>query len=334
MPRNLIKRGNTYYFRIVVGGKKIRKALGSNLTEARRLAKILRERQRGIPVPAGTVKEFGERWLTEYIGRRRNEKGQKLARQRFRDYVIPVLPVLLREVKTEHISALSASIELSDQSVNHVLADIRCLLRYAEDVGEIARSPFPRWVMAQIPESEPKRLTRVEINKILGVASEPHQWAIRLTLETGLRWGELRRLQWRHVRELPEPHLVLEGTKNGRIRRVPLTVEAWTLLQGQRKRVRSVHVLPFRSKNACGIYYRIGKKAGVKWNWHQLRHTFASEWLEKGGSIETLSLMLGHSSVKVTERYGRISDPAMFAEVRRVESGPISGHTKRFTGPC
>ena len=64
---------------------------------------------------------------------------------------------------------------------------------------------------------------------------------------------------------------------------------------------------------------------------HQLRHTFASEWLEKGGSIEILSLILGHSSVKVTERYGRISDPAMFAEFRRIESGPKSGHSERFT---
>ncbi len=36
---------------------------------------------------------------------------------------------------------------------------------------------------------------------------------------------------------------------------------------------------------------------------HKFRHTFARSWLERGGEVYSLSRLLGHSSVKVTETY-------------------------------
>ena len=53
---------------------------------------------------------------------------------------------------------------------------------------------------------------------------------------------------------------------------------------------------------------------------HQLRHTFACRWLEAGGSIEALREALGHSTVKVTERYGRLSDAFVRADAERVHA--------------
>jgi site-specific recombinase XerD len=36
------------------------------------------------------------------------------------------------------------------------------------------------------------------------------------------------------------------------------------------------------------------------------RHTFASQWVLNGGSIEKLREILGHSTVLVTERYAHL----------------------------
>jgi len=36
---------------------------------------------------------------------------------------------------------------------------------------------------------------------------------------------------------------------------------------------------------------------------HKFRHTFARTWLERGGELYSLSRLMGHSSVKVTEIY-------------------------------
>lgn len=46
------------------------------------------------------------------------------------------------------------------------------------------------------------------------------------------------------------------------------------------------------------------RRAGIKdLRFHDLRHTFASRLIEKGVDIIKVKELLGHSTVKVTERY-------------------------------
>jgi len=42
--------------------------------------------------------------------------------------------------------------------------------------------------------------------------------------------------------------------------------------------------------------------------------------LEAGGSKEVLQKILGHTTIKMTERYGRLSDDAVFAEAQELGS--------------
>jgi integrase len=54
------------------------------------------------------------------------------------------------------------------------------------------------------------------------------------------------------------------------------------------------------------------KKEGLGW-YQATRHTFASQFVLAGGSLETLRRILGHSTVLVTERYAHLQ-PDHFAE--------------------
>jgi integrase len=59
---------------------------------------------------------------------------------------------------------------------------------------------------------------------------------------------------------------------------------------------------------------------------HRLRHTFSCRYLERGGSVEALQRILGHSTVKLTERYGRLRPEFVAAEVRKVgRDGTVDG---------
>jgi site-specific recombinase XerD len=53
-------------------------------------------------------------------------------------------------------------------------------------------------------------------------------------------------------------------------------------------------------------YY--AKKCGIKVSCHDLRHTMATQMLNAGARLYTIQDLLGHSSIKTTQRYGRISN--------------------------
>ena len=96
---------------------------------------------------------------------------------------------------------------------------------------------------------------------------------------------------------------------------MPAAVE---VLKHAKEKRTSLFVLEFRADHFCNFVERIGKTAGVRWHFHQLRHTFACRWLEQGGSKDALQKILGHSTIRMTERYGQLSDEAVFAEAKRL----------------
>ncbi len=53
--------------------------------------------------------------------------------------------------------------------------------------------------------------------------------------------------------------------------------------------------------------------------WHCLRHSYASLFVQSGGSIVTLQKLLGHSDIKTTMVYAHIDDSFAAQEVRKLK---------------
>ncbi len=61
------------------------------------------------------------------------------------------------------------------------------------------------------------------------------------------------------------------------------------------------------------------ERAGIRdFRFHDLRHTFASWYMMSGGDLYELSKLLGHSNIKMTERY------ADLARAHIVKTGNVS----------
>ena len=169
-----------------------------------------------------------------------------------------------------------------------------------------------RKLLPKIQERPPDRLTDAEVKKVLSIP-EPHAFVIRLALGTGMRWGELIRAQRSDLEE--RGVLLIHHTKSWKLRRVPLPEELLREVKGRVGRL-----VPFSSPGQFNK--AVQRLSGVSgFHVHQLRHTFACRWLERGGSPSALQTLLGHSSIVTTQRYGRLSDEAVLREAREIETG-------------
>lgn len=135
----------------------------------------------------------------------------------------------------------------------------------------------------------------------------------------GLRKTECCRLQPRHVIGEPPPgQLSILKSKGGKDRLVPMSqrlsraVAELTLVEGiapseffwytRRNQGRTIHRKTQAGSTSFHHWYgKMLDRADVRYrNPHMTRHTFATRWLRKGRRLETLSLVMGHSSIRVT----------------------------------
>jgi integrase len=135
----------------------------------------------------------------------------------------------------------------------------------------------------------------------------------RLALGTGLRWGELCRAQ---ASDLEREFLLVHQTKSAKVRRVPLTGE---LLAEVRRRVG--RLVPYARLSPGSFASTVRRLSGIeRFHVHQMRHTFACQWLERGGNLAALQQILGHASIETTQRYARLSDEVVMREAKRLNA--------------
>jgi len=139
---------------------------------------------------------------------------------------------------------------------------------------------------------------------------------------TGARMGEQRAIRWSdvdfalhriHIRQSAPSRLDEEkAPKNNRQRWVDLTPELAAALRSMQGGGDLVFCNDDGRKLAPGQFHEIlwaaQRRAGLRRiKWHELRHSFASILASGGMPLFILRALLGHSSVKMTERYAHLA---------------------------
>ena len=150
---------------------------------------------------------------------------------------------------------------------------------------------------------------------------------ILLSINTGLRQGELFNLNWDMV-NLSERSLILSGgvTKNSSSRYIPLNDEANQIIQQLYKKSDVKAGLVFPSKNNQPFnnvkrsWSAVLKKANIaQFRWHDLRHHFASTLVMAGIDLNTVRELLGHSDIKMALRYAHLAPEHKINAVKKID---------------
>lgn len=130
--------------------------------------------------------------------------------------------------------------------------------------------------------------------------------AFIFSLYTGLRFSDIQHLKWNDI-DLNNKTLHIKQMKTGEEVNMNLHPTALKVLGTPQKSKAPVFTLPSHTACTKDLKYWV-KKAGINKNitWHCARHSFATNIIFYGADVNTASKLLGHTSLKYTERYAHL----------------------------
>ena len=199
-------------------------------------------------------------------------------------------------------------------SINSYLTGVRAYLNWlhAEQwLKEKPRVQLLKYEHKVIATFSPEQVQRLLNFKPRGTNQTRTHIATCVMLDSGLRLSEVLELK---IADIDFDNLLLKVKGKGNKQRlVPMSNELRRILYRHSTRQKDV-ILLFGTR--CGTratnrnFLRDFKDlctrlriTGVRASPHTLRHTFAVGYLRAGGNLFYLSKILGHTSVKTTERY-------------------------------
>lgn len=175
-----------------------------------------------------------------------------------------------------------------------------------------------------------------EVEKLLSVPNLRAETGMRnrvimqMQWETGMRIGETLDLRPRDL-IVAEKKITIQRGKGGKTRVVYWRSDELSMLleRWKKRRPKSEYLFStIRSSIGKGKkieprqyrtqFDRYVEKAGLP-DWttsHVIRHAFATDFLNRGGNIRTLQIVLGHSSLATTEKYLHITDQDVAVAMR------------------
>lgn len=229
-----------------------------------------------------------------------------------------------------------------EATINREMACLHHIFTKAVEWDMIERNPFDKGKGLTLKENNKRTrfLSQEEIDRLLKTCDVAHTRDVAKTvIHTGMRSQEVLSLKWDQIRG---GFIYLEETKTDEARQIPVDEELAELFKHIRKQnqLRSEYVFSNGEGKPFGTirtsFKRALRKANiVNFKFHDLRHTFASHFVMRGGRLTTLQKILGHADIAMTMRYAHLSSEFAKDEVERMSglTGGTCHKTSHFVEP-
>ena len=242
--------------------------------------------------------------------------------------------------KTKKGTILSTGRTLAPATVNFILLDVLNVIGRMVEWG-FHQGPLPKVKLLPTDNERQRFLTPTELDRLLGVLEILSCRLYRIALismHTGMRVGEVLRIRGQDL-DFENRLIHVEGKKGKRaafmddtVVRVlqsinpPLpTYFVFTTAEGRQVRPNALTHTFTKAVNILGLNNGITDPR-FKVVIHTLRHTFCSWLASKNVPLYTIGKLVGHTSLRSTQRYAKLTDDAKWDALKLIEETASSVH--------
>jgi len=327
----IYKRGNSWCVGFVVNGRRVRETVGPNKKIAERVLSLR---------------------MTQVLENRYFPPNRQLGRMPFKDFAQMYLEregALLKSIRTERNRVLAWAREFGNRplgqitrteieawrrekmarcrpaTINRDLSRLRRMFSLAVEWELLEESPMAGIRFLRENNARTRYLSLEECQRLIASCMAPHIRAmVSVALHSGMRLGEILNLRWYDL-DFSSGFILVRDSKNGESRHVPMDATLFALFRAYPHRLGTDlvfsspaggHIVDVRTGflNSC-------KRAGlIDLHFHDLRHTFASQFVMSGGDLYILKEILGHKSITMTQRYAHLSPTYKIKAIDRMNT--------------
>src|SRR5438876_3807221 len=328
----IYKRGNSWCVGFTMNGRRVRETVGPNKKVAEkvlslRMTQVLENRYFPPNRQLGRMpfNEFAQMYLERAVSLMKSIRTERNRVKRWvKDLGMrPIGQITRAEIESWRREKMS---RCKPATINRDLSRLRHMLNIAVEWELLEESPMQGMKFLRENNARTRYLSVDECHRLTDSCMTPHIRAIvTVALHTGMRLGEILNLRWQDL-DFSSGFILVRDSKNGQARQVPMDsmisklLRSWPRLSDQDIVFTSVltggRIVDIRAGflNAC-------KRAGLTdLHFHDLRHTFASQFVMSGASLFALQQILGHASPNMTQRYSHLSPTYKIKAIDRMNT--------------
>lgn len=228
----------------------------------------------------------------------------------------------LTVTRDDLVGYFAAQVDWHPRTVHAARSSFRLFFRLLVDLGHRSDDPARTLPAVRIPRSLPRPCPDYVVKAAYDSLDNARLLtAIRITVETGMRRGEVARVRRGDVEGRSGAYQLHIIGKGGHERVVPISDELADLILA----APDEYVFPGREGAPITPEHLgklISKSLPGKWTAHTLRHRFATTAYQATSDLRAVQELLGHTSPVTTAVYTRVSDGAMrrAAEAARIQT--------------
>ena len=255
--------------------------------------------------------------------------------------------ILLAKLKNTHAiefeAFLKTNLNIGHNTAVKYVRNLKTIIRYGIDIELLNKDPFIKH-KTKIKEVKRECLTKRELETLVDKKVENERIglirdAFVFCCYTGLAYSDIQSLTMNEITIGIDGDQWIKTSrkKTGNEVNVPLLPSALRIIEKYNDhpiRLNDKKVLPVISNQKMNVYLKeLADICGIDKNLttHLARHTFATTiTLSNGVTMESVSKMLGHSSIKTTQIYAKITDTKVSREMQKLKEMDGATEQKQF----